>query len=387
MIIINKIKSLANIIRYIYYSIFYVNNYLSLRKKTNLIAIIYSPAYANEIVNIYKELIKQQLDIVLLFGRNYKKDKRFNDNLFCPLIFIKKLSIKVLLSDGGAKRWPGKIETIAMFHGFASLNCGFQPSFIKHYKHIFLRLQYHKTQFSSDELPPEYKNKKIYEIGNPLLDGDIYPINNPHKIKYQSFLYAPTYHVEISSIFTFLEPIINFSQQHHIKLYIKLHQALYRKHDYPASGGVDWKKKIEELTRKNESINFIKNDIQFNELRKIFNKVDLLLTDTSAIAWEYNLITGKPVVFLGEKLKIPLEDLRAKKYEKYHKYPEVYYRYNKLGPTIDKIEDFEQTMLAFSKKFDSYNHSISEFRLHFTYHLGNVSKYAVKEIRNILKGQ
>lgn len=379
--IFNKIKDR---ILFFYKTIYYIKNYFIKRTEKNLVSINFSNTNSNEYFPIYKELKKRNIGVVLLFGKGFKKENRYCKYDFCSIFFLKKLSVKVVISDGG-RNFENKYETIAIFHGFASINSGFQPSFIKNYKHIFMRLKYHEIQFKeNNKLKDLISNKKLYRIGSPKIDGVIKPINNQKKIKYKSFFYAPTYHVEISSIFYFLNTIVKYTKNNNIKLFIKLHPAMYLKNSFSYSGDINFEKKIHKLAL-NYDIELIKDNIYFTKLKRMFNDFDLIITDTSAMAYEFCLVSGKPAVFVGEKLKIPLDDLREKNYSKYIKYPEVFYRYEKLGPTINKPEKFHDKMDWFAKNFDKYNESIKKFRNDFTYNLGNASEIAVDSIIKIME--
>jgi hypothetical protein len=379
-----SITNLISKIKYYASSLFYYNNLNQKKYQKNIIAFSYTKSTVNEIFPIYKELKKRGYPIILIFSGRLKKDKRYSKGDFIPQFFLNKLDAKVIVSDGGGN-WGDKYETIAIFHGFASLDCGFQRSFIENYKHIFMRMQYHEKQLVSPEFLNLAKGKKIYRVGAPKLDGEIKKVSNPLKLKYKSFFYAPTYHIEISSIFTFLDEIVKYTKERKIDLSIKLHPYLYRKYSYEASGKIDWKREMYKLSQKYNHIKIIPDEITFNELRDSFENFDIIITDTSAMAYEFTLITGKPAVFVGEKLKIKLEDLRNKNLEKYMKYPEVHYRYEKLGPTIGKPEDFTKKMDEFESNFAKYNESIKEFRNNFTYNLGNATKVAVNHILEILK--
>jgi len=247
-----------------------------------------------------------------------------------------------------------------------------------------MRLQFHKYQFTHGELKKMMEDKCLYEIGSPKLDGEIQEVPNFKYTQYKTFFYAPTYHVEISSIFSFSDTIIKYITKRDIKLYIKLHPGLYFKNSYSHSGGINWKKRIQKLAERNINIELIQDNTSFSELKKLFKEFDLIITDTSAMAYEFTLVSGKPAVFIGENLKIPLQDLRDKKLNKYKKYPEVYYRYNKLGPTIAKVKDFEKVMDKFEDSFNTYYKSIKDFRKNFTYNLGSATTVAVDKIEDIL---
>ena len=116
---------------------------------------------------------------------------------------------------------------------------------------------------------------------------------------------------------------------------------------------------------------------------KYFNMSDIFLTDCSGIGFEYVLSTGKPIIFLGNKLKIPLEDLRKDNIRKYKKYPEVYYR-GKIGPIVKEPQKLEKTIKYLIKK-DNYKTERAKFRKEYIFNLGVSANIAVAKIKDIYK--
>ena len=118
--------------------------------------------------------------------------------------------------------------------------------------------------------------------------------------------------------------------------------------------------------------------------RDAFREADLMITDDSGIGREYVLATGKPIIFLDDKIKIPLD---AKK-EDYLQYEEFRIR-GTIGPVILKEDDLIAAvgeLLAGNR----YKDEIERFRKTFIYHLGNSYQYMRKAIDDefdLIKGR
>ena len=125
-------------------------------------------------------------------------------------------------------------------------------------------------------------------------------------------------------------------------------------------------------------------NISFDKVRTYFEKTDFFITDNSGIGFEYSLISGRPTVFLGDKIKIPLEDIRNNNLRKYSECPEIKYR-NRIGPVISSPEILDKSLNIFLKDYNKYSTAIEECRQDFTYNLGNASPVAADEILNICK--
>ena len=195
--------------------------------------------------------------------------------------------------------------------------------------------------------------------------------------------YGPTYHVEISSIFEYLLPIVKYTQKNDMILLIKLHPFLYHKDDFSSSGAKDWVSEIKALSRTYNNIFHLNRNISFEKVREYFYKSDIFLTDDCGVGLEYSLITGRPLVFLGNKLKIPLDDLRTNNLSKYSDFPEIKVR-GTIGPIISTPKSLDKKLDLFIKNYDTYSDSLVDFRKEFTYNLGKAAPFAATEVLNLL---
>jgi len=108
---------------------------------------------------------------------------------------------------------------------------------------------------------------------------------------------------------------------------------------------------------------------------------DVFLTDVSGLGFEFVLTTAKPIIFLGDKLKIPLEDLRKGNVKKYENCPEVCYR-GKIGPIVREPWELEETVKKMVEN-DAYKTEREKCRKEYVFNLGTASDVAVSEIKRI----
>ena len=81
------------------------------------------------------------------------------------------------------------------------------------------------------------------------------------------------------------------------------------KHNYDYSGSIDWLRQVKQYQKKYKNIMLIRCGKK--KLVEYFKITDCFLTDTSGLGFEFVLATAKSILFLGNKLKIPLPDLRS----------------------------------------------------------------------------
>ncbi|MFY0608228.1 MAG: CDP-glycerol glycerophosphotransferase family protein [Cyclobacteriaceae bacterium] len=263
------------------------------------------------------------------------------------------------------------IKHIQINHGFGSFVSVLDSTYIENVSMFIANTEMQFNQLTEGVFKGYLDNKWVRKDGYPKLDGYTKKFQKTNEQPIQTVFYGPTYHREISSLFDFLNPIVTLCRTNRIRLIIKLHPLLYRQFDVEKSGGVDWENTILGIKKGTyENIILLSKDQKFSEVVDLFHNSDLFLTDNSGLGYEYVLLTGKPIVFLGNKLKIPLEDLENK--EKYNLYPEIYYR-GKIGPVVT-VEKFEEVLGSYLTSSTSiYDEAIRDFRRSFTFNLGNAS--------------
>ncbi len=370
--------------------IIYFPKYLYyLFKKKKIIAIDWRNGTYNDFYMPLYEILRKESSLEIIFFFNFRDRNYFNLSIFkkgMPVIYGDFLDNKIVISATCSKY--AKLRNtirIQIFHGLSSFGCAWQRTFIDNFDILFLVTKFQWYQCTQGKYKNLVKGKTILKIGYPKIDKYI-TIEKQNKTTEQKDLilfYGPTYHREISSIFKFLSVIVQLCRVNNYILIIKLHPLLYYKHNYNYSGCIDWNKEISTYKKNYRKIILIKENKNNLSILKYFNMSDIFLTDCSGIGFEYVLSTGKPIIFLGNKLKIPLEDLRKDNIRKYKKYPEVYYR-GKIGPIVKEPQKLEKTIKYLIKK-DNYKTERAKFRKEYIFNLGVSANIAVAKIKDIYK--
>jgi hypothetical protein len=341
----------------------------------------YYPLYSR-----LKFYFKDSIPIIFFFRFEQSGDKHLPTlKSGLPAIYRDLIDNKIVIAASSAryKKLPNTLR-IQIFHGFASFGSVWP---IQKYSDLF-DVFFLPTFYTYKQLQHDYKEivqgKKFFLIGYPKLD-ELIELSNclSTNIGETTLFYGPTWHREISSIFEFLPTLVNICKNNNYRLVIKMHPNLYDKDSIDSSGGIDWLKRIHKYQNDFHKIILLERDTTTKELGRWFAKTNLFITDVSGIGYEFALSTGRPVVFLGKKLKIPLEDLRNNKIEQYSDHPEIYYR-GVIGPLA---EDPSELDLAIQKGLTpgKYDQEINKFRDDFVPNLGHASEKAVSTIIDLLK--
>ena len=352
--------------------------WLSLRHKSLLACDWSTDLYGDFYEPILSELKARAgntVPIVFFFALQ-RRDKRFallRSGL--PRAYKNLLDNKIVVSASCSRyRKLRNTVRVQIFHGFAAFGSGFQvEGFVTPFDVLFL-----PSPHMYEQLQRDYKKliegKHLLQIGYPKLDYLIESADQLIRKTETTLFYGPTYHREISSVFEFLPSIIDICRRNKYRLIIKLHPALYNKHSVDASGGIDWPKRIHDYQQEYSKLFLLGTKISNKEEGRWFAETDIFLTDVSGIGFEFVLATGRPIIFLGEKLKIPLKDLRAGRTDKYADHAEIAAR-GKIGPIVKNPADLENAILH-ALVVNHYKQEIRTFRKEFTFNYGQASKKA-----------
>ena len=368
----------------IFVTIIYFPKYLYyLVKREKIVAFDWgSGIYSNFYWPLFERLNKCGLRIVFFF--HFGNAKQYGMTLFkkgLPKIYGDLLDNKIVICASAAKYAKlNKTVRVQIFHGLGSFSVLWQRDFVDSFDVLFLATKFQWQQLQGEK--KEWgKGKKVFRIGYPKIDNYISAEGKKENERYNkmTLFYGPTSHHEISSIFEFLSTIAQMCERNNYRLIIKIHPLLYHKHNREQSGGVDWAKKICEYKKNYNDIVFLKGNK--NDLGKYFTMTDVFLTDVSGLGFEFVLTTAKPIIFLGDKLKVPLEDLRKGNVKKYENCPEVCYR-GKIGPIVREPRKLEETVKKMIEN-DAYKTEREKCRKEYVFNLGTASDVAVSAIKRI----
>jgi len=370
------LTSIRKISREFSYFIVSILRYLRLRNTFSphgVVAIsLINPSYKHFYEPIVKSLLDDKKYSVISFGAEMMELPTFSR--YTNLVIKKPLII--LCVDAETYRKKKKQRRIQMFHGIASLGPVYQDDFLTKYETLFLQspIMFEQLQEKRYKTIVEKYNLAIYKIGVPKVD-DLLEVRPTVKKKEKTIFYGPTYHIQYSSIFKWYKTVLRVAKELALHLIVKLHPNLYFKDSYNCSGKIDWVEVLyEEANRIGTLFILLDNEITNAQFKEAFFRADLMITDDSGIGREYVLATGKPIVFLDDKIKIPLG---AKK-EDYLQYEEFKIR-GLIGPMVMKEAELKEAVKNLLDK-NSYKEEIELYRKRFIYHLGNSYKYMQKAI-------
>jgi len=350
--------------------------YLRLRKSFSphgIVAVsLIDPCYKHFFEPIVEALLNDNKYSVISFGNEMKGLTVFSRYTHRVI----KEPLIILCVDAETYRKKKKQRRIQMFHGIASFGPVYGADHLENYETLFLQSPIMFDQLKEEQYKSiaEKNDVAIYKIGVPKVDGLLSEKSTVEK-KEKTIFYGPTYHIKYSSIFKWYKTVLRVAKDLDLKLIIKLHPNLYLKNSHSCSGKVDWVKGLhEEADRIGIKFIMLDSKISNTRFKEAFIEADLMITDDSGIGREYVLATGKPIIFLDDKIKIPLG---ANK-EDYLHYEEFKIR-GRIGPVVFKEADLKQNVIDLLNK-NIYTKEIEQYRKTFIYHLGNSYTYMRKAI-------
>lgn len=334
----------------------------------------YEPIYA-----AWKERAENRISVVFLFrfesntGRSLPLWSRG-----LPVVYAGYLDRKVLIAaDSFSHKALPRTRRVQIFHGFGSFGTAWSvDKFLKPYDVFFMPNRYLYEEFQSGALNPQ-PGQQAYPVGYPKLDPLIRVARNACRTTTPTLFYGPTYGETVSSIVEFLPRIVELCRERAYRLILKLHPYLYNKHIKRHCGGVDWVKQIREYQKTYDGIILIDRDASTEALGRKFAETNLFLTDVSGLGYEFVLATGKPILFLGTRLKVPRPDMPG-----LDQYPEIYYR-GIIGPIVQSPGGLGEAV-ALLLRNNSYREAIASFRREYVPNLGCASQRAAELIREML---
>ena len=135
------------------------------------------------------------------------------------------------------------------------------------------------------------------------------------------------------------------------------------------------KDRFEQLKEIYKSQN-IEIQTDFSKNNTVFN-ADLLITDWSAIAYEYAFTTKKPVLFINTPMKVMNPE-----YKKIDVEPFNIWARNEIGQVIetDNMDNISQVIEEMFKNNKKYSKKISKLLTESVYNIGNSSTLGAEYI-------
>jgi len=261
------------------------------------------------------------------------------------------------------------VEYVYVDHACSSLNLGYRTGAFDHFDTIFAVSDLQAQEVRAIEKLRGTKEKHIVDVGYGLIDNMIaaYAAHEKLDNEKKTVLIAPSWQFD-NLIDSCLDDLVAGFRDGGYRIVIRPHPQYVRR--FPL--------KINEILRKYKGdINddfIIETDFTSNVT---VYTADLLITDWSAIGFEFSFTTLKPSLFVNTKLKVV-----NKAYKKIDIIPFDISAREKIGVAIEKddvknIATFAADLFA---NQSSYSEGIRTLRDEYYYNLGHSGQAAAEYI-------
>lgn len=267
------------------------------------------------------------------------------------------------------------IEYVYIPHGLDSLNLTMRTASTNAYDTVFVTGKHQKDEMIETNKVYNLENRKIFEWGYSLLDDMIknyVPKNNVNDEK--NILIAPSWQKD-NIVDLCLNDILENLKDTNYKITVRPHPQQVK----------HMKEKFEQMKEDFKDNKNIEIETDFSSSNSIFN-ADIMITDWSAIAYEYAYTTKKPVIFIDTPMKIMNPE-----YKKINVEPFNIWCRDIIGEVVKveeviKINDFIKKTL---NNEDKYKEKITNLLNSNVYNLGSSSEkgatYIIKTIQEKIK--
>ena len=252
------------------------------------------------------------------------------------------------------------IEYIFVDHACISINMTYRTGALDYFDTIFVTSRYQGIEVREIEALRNTKKKKIVKYGYGLIDNMIAAYNAlEHKQNEKpTILIAPSWQYD-NILDSCLDDLLSELICDKYKVVVRPHPQYIRR--FP----VQMEKIIERYQDKFGPDFMIETDFSSNVT---VYTADVVITDWSAIAYEFSFTTDKPSVFVDTEMKVVNKD-----YDKIKLKPFDITARNTIGKSVSKeqtkhIASVIDDLLA---NQDSYQETISELKKGYFYNLGH----------------
>ena len=267
------------------------------------------------------------------------------------------------------------IEYIYIPHGLDSLNLTMRTASTNAYNTVFVTGKHQKDEMIETNKLYNLENRKIFEWGYSLLD-DMLENYHPKKISsdIKNILIAPSWQKD-NIVDLCLDDILNNLKDTNYKITVRPHPQQVK----------HMKEKFEQMKADFKDNKNITIETDFSSSDSIFN-ADVMITDWSAIAYEYAYTTKKPVVFIDTPMKVMNPE-----YKKINVEPFNIWCRNIIGEVVkvDQINKINNVIKRTLENEDKYKEEITKLLNSNVYNLGSSSEkgatYIIKIIQEKIK--
>lgn len=278
------------------------------------------------------------------------------------------------LNNFHIKRSTKSVEHIYIFHAVMSSHMIYRKGAFDHYDTIFCIGPHHHAEIRETEQHYGLKQKKLVEVGYPLLEkiNDEYLRYKDAKgfrsIELPLVLIAPTWS-EGNIVETCIDELVAVLLRADYRVILRPHPETYKQNSRKIRMIID-KYRDEERFELEAVLTSVKN----------FHRADLLITDWSGIAFEYAFGTERPVLFINTPKKVYNSE-----YKKIGLEPlEVTLR-EKVGAELEpeKIKTIDAVAGGLLAAGDIFKEKIISYRKDYIYNWGNSAEVGGRYIVDV----
>lgn len=261
------------------------------------------------------------------------------------------------------------VEYIYLDHGCSSINLTYRTGAFDYFNTIFAVSREQAVEIRAMEKLRHTPKKRIVEYGYGLIDNMIAAYEAAEKTEHEkkTVLVAPSWQYD-NIMDSCLDSLIESLYGKGLRMVVRPHPQYVRR--FPM--------KIKELLTKYRnrfSEDFV-IETDFSSNVTVYT-ADLLITDWSAIAFEFSFTTNKPSLFINTKMKVVNQD-----YQKIPLKPFDITARSQIGRQIEKAEAKSAlpVVLELLENQESYRERIHELKLRHFYNLGYSAEVGTRYI-------
>lgn len=263
------------------------------------------------------------------------------------------------------------IEYIYVDHGCTSLNLTYRTGALDYFNTIFAVSREQAIEVRAIEKLRHTKKKRIIEYGYGLIDNMIaaYEALDKTENEKKTILIAPSWQYD-NIMDSCLDGLVEGLYGRGYKIVIRPHPQYVRR--FPL--------KMKEIIKRYEarfSEDFI-IETDFSSNVTVYT-ADLLITDWSAIAYEFSFATNKPTLFINTEMKVVNKD-----YKKIRLVPFDITARNKIGRSLEKseIKEIADAVSGLLSAQNEYKEKIDALKHEYFYNLGSSGEAGAEYIIN-----
>ena len=267
------------------------------------------------------------------------------------------------------------IEYIYVDHGCTSLNLTYRTGALDHFDTIFVVSREQGLEVRAMEKLRSTHKKRIVKCGYGLIDNMLEAYNSKEKVKNEKpvILIAPSWQYD-NILDSCIDDIVSDLDTNKYKVIIRPHPQYIKR--FPV--------RMEEMFEryKDRLCDDFVIQTDFSSTDTVYNS-DIMITDWSAIAYEYSFTTERPTLFVNTQMKVVNKD-----YTKISLVPFDITGRNKIGRSIEKDEcrNISRTVEDFLLNHENYADQIRTLRSEYFYNLGSSGEAGADYIVRRIKG-